>query len=612
MIENFNRLFFFYIVTLLAAYLLIMVGLLPAALMHAVLVFAFIPVFINAINQLRHKRIGSEIFLVFATVVAFIGNQERAIATVLLIMLFAEYLADMIKDRTEDAIKSLVKLIPTDVIIKKGAQEIIVPINQVQSGMEVVVKTGRRIPVDGVIVHGIAHINEAALTGESKLQKKEEGQTVFAGTFVEEGSIIIKTEKVAADTFFGKITAMVSQAQESKAKIATFADVFASILVPTLLVGIGLVWLVTRDTSLVTTLLVFGSPLELTLITPLAVLAGTAAAFKQGILVRGGLALEHFSNVDTVVFDKTGTLTLGDPVVMAIEVYNKAYAEREILQLAAIAEKRSDHVLAKAVLKRAAEEGIEVPDPDAYTSEAGHGVEITYNGKKYFLGNAHYIQAPEHANISFNIPIDDDGFYSSFYLASAEEGLCARILMADKLRPEAAAMVGKLKSLGVQDMILLSGDKQAVTEKVGKELGIQKNFGGLFPDQKIAMIQKLQQSGHSVAMVGDGINDAPALKQAQVGIALGAMGMEPAIEAADIVLMTNDLQKIVFVYALSRRTLAIIKQNIFIGFLLIHAVGMTMAFLKLISPIQAALFHAIPDLAILFNSARLINFRYKS
>lgn len=612
MIHNFDKLNIVYIVALLVMYALVMVGILPSFCMHIVLLLAFVPILFNAIEQLRSKKIGSEIFLVFATAIGFLSGQEHAIATVLLIMLIAEQLADSIRDRTEDAIKSLVKLIPTDVTIKKGFQELVIPIEQVTVGMEVIVKTGRRVPVDGVVVQGTAHINEAALTGESKLQKKNIGHSVFAGTFVADGSVVVRTEKVAHETFFGKITALVTKAQESKAKIATFADNFATVLVPTLLIGIAIVWLITRDGSLVTTLLVFGSPLELTLITPLAVLAGTAAAFKQGILVRGGIALEHFSTVDTVVFDKTGTLTLGDPVVVGIEVFNKAYTEQEMLQIAAIAEKRSDHVLAKAVIKKATEQGIVVPDPDTYVSEAGHGVEITYNGKKYYLGNAHYIQAPEHANIAFSVPEGDNGFYSSFYLASATEGLCARILMADEVRPEAKKMIDTLKDLGIQDMILLSGDKQSVAEKVGAQLGIAKAFGGLFPDEKIAMIKQMQDKGQSVAMVGDGINDAPALKQAQVGIALGAMGMEPAIEAADIVLMTNDLQKIVYVYALSRRTLTIIKQNIVVGFILIHAVGMTMAFLKLINPIQAALFHAIPDLAILINSARLINFRYRN
>lgn len=608
MIEHFQRLFFVYIVGLLITYLLIMIGLLPAVLMHGVLALAFIPIFINAVNQLREKRIGSEIFLVFATIVAFIGNQEHAIATVLLIMLFAEYLADIIKDRTESAIKSLVKLIPTDVIVKTATSERVVPIEQVTIGMHVLVKTGRRIPVDGTIVNGSANINEAALTGESVLQQKTEGQMVYAGTFVAEGSIVVRAEKIAENTLFGKITALVLQAQASRAKIATFADTFAAILVPTLLCAIGIVWLVTRDTSLVTTLLVFGSPLELTLITPLAVLAGTAAAFKHGILVKGGLSLEFLSKVDTIVFDKTGTVTLGDPVVIGVELFNNAYSERDILQIAAIAEKRSDHVLAKAVLKKATELAIEVPDPDTYISEAGHGVEITYKGKKYFLGNAHYIQAPEHANITFVESATESSLYSSFYLASAEEGLCARILMADEIRKDAKSTIDELRELGIQNIMLLSGDKQSITSQVGNQLGVQA-YGGLFPDEKIAKIQQLQKAGHAVAMVGDGINDAPALKQAQVGIALGAMGMEPAIEAADIVLMTNDLQKIVFVLALAKRTLRIIKQNIIIGFLLIHAIGMTMAFLKLVSPVQAALFHAVPDLAILFNSARLINFR---
>lgn len=606
----FMQWFGLYILAVIILYICSIFNFLPSYGMYIPLILAFIPVFWHAIEELKNKKIGSEIFLVVATIIGLIGHEERAITTILIIMLIAEYLEELIAGRTELAIKSLIQLIPTDVIARINDNEIVMSIKKVTPGMLLIIKTGRAIPVDGIVHDGKAVINEAALTGESILKEKIIGSQVFAGTFVEAGSIVVKVEKIAQDTFFGKITAMVEHAQESKARIATLADKVANILVPSLLGFIALVWLFSRDTSLVVTLLVFGSPLELTLITPLAVLAGIAAAFRHGILVKGGLALERFSRVDTMVFDKTGTLTIGDPEVVHIEIYDASYSYNDVLKLAAIAEKRSDHVLAKAVLKKAAELGIQVPDPQSYESEAGHGVEITYQEKKYFLGNRHYIEAPEHGNITLNgSQAVDDGFYSSFYLACAPNKLIAKIMMADKVRQDAKETLKALHAAGIHNMILLSGDRQEVTSSIAQELGIEKAFGGLFPDQKIEMIQKLQSHGHKVAMVGDGINDAPALKQAYVGIAMGAMGMEPAIEAADIVLMTNDLSKIVFVYKLSRETLRIIKQNIFVGFMVIHLIGISLAFLKLITPIQAALFHAVPDLMILINSVRLI--RYK-
>ena len=347
---------------------------------------------------------GSEVFLVVAAIIGLFAHQEKAITTVLLIMLIAEYLQDLIKDRTEVALKSLLALMPRNVIVAKNNTEYEIPINQVELGDLVIIKTGKRIPVDGIIQLGVAAINESALTGESMLKEKGVGDFVYAGSFIEIGSIVVKTQKIAQDTLFARITSLIEHGQHNKATIATFADKVALYLIPSLLIGIGVVWLITGDAELVVTLLVFGSPLELSLVTPMAVLAGVAAAFRQGILVKGGLALERFSHVDTIVFDKTGTLTLGEPVVVSVDVLDSRYTHQEILKIAAIAEKRSDHVLAKAVLLRAQEEGIQIPDPEFYTSYIGHGVEIMYQGKRYFLGNKHFIEAAEHANIKIHMP----------------------------------------------------------------------------------------------------------------------------------------------------------------------------------------------------------------
>lgn len=606
----FNAPYLLYILFIFVVYILTLINLIPEFFIHVPLVLAFIPISYKALQKLREKRISTELFLTIATIISLIGHQESAMIIVLLIMLIAEYIEELISKRTQREIKSLINLIPKTALVKIGNEEKIIPINKIHYGMLVIVSTGARIPVDGIITQGSATINEASLTGESIPKVKTASKQVYAGTFIESGSIIIKAEKVGVDTFFGKISALVQKAENKKAKIEIFTDKIALYLVPTLLFLIGLTWLITKNLNLVTTLLVFGSPLELTLITPLAILSGIIAAFRNGILVKGGLVLEKFAKADTIIFDKTGTLTIGKPEVTKIEAFSSKFDKKEILKIAAIAEKRSDHILAKAILKKAKEEDITIPDPVNYRSVSGHGVEILYNNERWFLGNKHFIEAPEHGNIKIpNALVDNEAEqYSSFYIGSAQV-LYGKIYITDKIRPEAKETISSLKKLGFKELILLSGDKQKVADYISTILAIPTAYGEVFPDQKLLMIEKLQNKKNIVAMIGDGINDAPALKQADIGIAMGAMGMEPAIEAADIVLMTNDLHQIVFVYALSKKIFSVIQQNLLIGFVLIHGIGITLTFLGYVDPLKAALFHGISDIAILINSARLINFK---
>lgn len=279
--------------------------------------------------------------------------------------------------------------------------------------------------------------------------------------------------------------------------------------------------------------------------------------------------------------------------------------------MAAIAEKRSGHVLSKAVLEKAREENIDVPDPDHYVSVSGHGVEVSYGNEFYRLGSKHFIEAVEHGNIKIkDMPVcaDGDALHTSFYLACGEK-LCGMICVADEIRTDAKDTIEHFKKEGIKNFILLSGDRDEVAQKVALSLGIQEAHGDVFPDQKLKMIEDLQKKGHMVAMIGDGINDAPALKQADVGIAMGAMGMEPAIEASDIALMSNDLNKVALVYSLSKRVIRTVKQNIILGLGFTHGLGMILALLHILNPIQAAFFHAVPDLLILLNSGRLIQAR---
>ncbi len=575
------------------------------------LFLALAPVVRSFYQKLKHRQMGSELFFIIATIIGVIGKQEQALTIVLLVLLFAMYLEEIVEERTTDAIESLIHFIPTDVIVRENEKDITMPIEAVHPGMLLVIKTGARIPVDGSIERGKASINEALLTGESFPKEKGPGQAVFAGTFVEAGSIIIKVHKVMKDTLFSKMTELLEQAGKRKARITILADRIGLILAPSFMLFVLLVWFITRNLETVITLLVFGSPLEIALVTPLTMLAGIVTAFKQGILVKGARSLEQCAAIDIMIFDKTGTLTIGEPKVASIHSLNPAYSDKHILLLAAIAEKRSEHVLAKAILKKAHEEELTIPDPDEYTSVTGHGIEIRYKERTYLLGNKHFIEDPEHGNIKIDQEIvcaPNTTAHSSFYLAG-DQKLYGIICITDEIRQNAKNTIEELRTAGIKHFIVLSGDRPEVTQKIASQLGIHEAYGQVFPDEKLKKIEELQNTGRHVAMVGDGINDAPAIRQANVGIVMGAMGVEPAIEASDIALMNNDLHNLVFIYKLARKTIRIIKQNIIFGLFVFHGVGIILALARLLNPIQAALFHAVPDILIVLNSARLLRFK---
>ena len=570
----------------------------------------FLPILWHGIMHLIHREISAEFFLIIAACIGVIGGETTAITVVLFIMLLAEFAEDLIKERTSSALESLIKLIPQDARIKRGDEEVIVPVEQVQPGMLLVIKTGERIAVDGIVVQGEASVQEAFITGESIPVQKAEGQIVFAGTFLEASSIIIQAQKVGEATYLGKIKELLKQAEQTKAKVVLLADRITTFFTPVFLVGIAVVWFYTGDVRLIVTLLVFGSPLELALVTPLTLLAGTAAAFKTGVLIKNSSSLEHLAATDVMIFDKTGTLTIGSPEIVSIKSLDPQYSETDVLFLAAVAEKRSGHILAKGILKKAHETGLSIPDPEKYTSITGHGITITYQGKTYMVGNRHFIEAKEHGNLPLG-ECQEVASYTTFYVASAEK-VIGQICLTDTIRHDARQVLDDLKVRGITNLILLSGDKQEVARSVAEQLGIPTYFGQVMPDEKLTLIRNLQEQGHRVTMVGDGINDAPALKQATVGIAIGSMGMEPAIAAADIVLMSDNIQQIVFLYDLSTKTMRIVKQNLIFGFAFTHLVGIILTFMLLLSPIQAALLHAITDILILLNSVRLTWFAPKS
>ena len=556
------------------------------------------------LNLIHEHKIGTEIFVTVATLVAVLGGETVAGAVLMVIILIAEFIAELNTDRARASIKSLIGSVPQIALVRGAEGERSVPIAELRVGDVVLVRAGERIPVDGKIVEGEASVNEASITGESLPKEKNVGAAVFAGTIVEAGALDVQTEKVGSDTTFGRIIALVEGAEAEQAPVQKLADKVASWLIPIVFIFLIVVYLVTHSVRTIVTLMIFTSPAELGLATPLVMIAAIARAARSGILVKGGIYLESLAKVNVMVFDKTGTLTANKPKVVRVELRDGAVSESELLRLAAAADRRSAHPLAEAVVEYAARQNIAVPEADAYEQLRGRGVKATVSGKAVLVGNPALLR--ENGVALFDAA--ETGGETPVHVA-VDGKLAGIIFIADTLRPGAREALEQLKATGVKRIVMLTGDNAATAQVVASGLGVDEVHADLLPEDKVAIIAKLQQQGYRVAMIGDGINDAPALARADVGIAMGGGGTQAALEAADIALMTDDLSKIVSARAIARRAYRTIQENLFVGVGVVHGLGITAALLGWIGPIEAAILHLGPDILVFLNSVKLLRVR---
>ena len=386
-------------------------------------------------------------------------------------------------------------------------------------------------------------------------------------------------------------------------RIQTRADRVAGWLIPVVFVFLAIVYVVTRDVKLIVTLLIFTSPAELGLATPLVMIAAIARAARAGILVKGGIHLEALAKADAIAFDKTGTLTIGKPEVRRIEVLDSSVTEDELLRLAAAAERRSSHPLAEAVVATARSRKLAVPEPSAFEVVRGRGVRATVEERPVVVGNAAFLTE---SRLELPPGVELEG--TAMFVASGGKVLGV-LHLGDVVRPEARATIERLKETGVKRVVMLTGDNAAIAKRVAAEMGIDEVYADLLPEQKVDVVKRLQAEGLRVAMVGDGVNDAPALAAANVGIAMGAAGSEAAMEAADIALMTDDVSKIFEARAIAARAYRTIKENLFVGVGVVHVAGIVAALLRLIGPIEAAMIHLGPDILVFVNSVKLLRVR---
>ena len=555
-------------------------------------------------DLVRERKIGTEIFVTVATLVAVFGGETVAGAVLMVIILIAEFIAELNTDRARASIKSLIGSVPQVALVRDAAGERSVPLAELRIGDVVLVRTGEKIPVDGKVVGGAASVNEAPITGESLPKEKTAGASVFAGTVVAGGALDIVTEKLGGDTTFARIIALVEGAEAQQAPVQKLADKVASWLIPIVFVFLVVVYLVTRDVRTIVTLMIFTSPAELGLATPLVMIAAIARAARSGILVKGAIHLESLAKVDAMVFDKTGTLTSNKPEVVRVESRDPAFPESELLRLAAAADRRSAHPLAKAVVDYANRQNAGTPEPDAFEEVRGRGVKATVVGKAVLVGNPALLRengvaVPDAAEPGGETPVH----------VAVDGRLVGVVFIADTLRPGAREALDQLKATGVKRVVMLTGDNAATARAVASALGVDDVRADLMPEDKVAAIADLQKQGFRVAMIGDGINDAPALSRADVGIAMGGGGTQAALEAADIALMTDDLAKIVSARAIARRAYRTIQENLIVGVGVVHVCGITAALLGWIGPIQAAILHLGPDVLVFLNSVKLLRIR---
>ena len=553
------------------------------------------PIWKEALGAIRTRRMTMELSMTLAIGAALAINESFTASVIVLFVLVAEELEHKTVGRGRNAIKQLTNLLPRRATVRRDGTEVEVEIEAIRVDEVVIVKPGGRLPVDGQVVAGHSFVDQATITGESLPVEKMPGASVYAGTINQSGLLEIQTQTIGANTAFGRIIEAVERAEDARAPIQKVADRMAGYLVYFSLACAALTFLITRDARATISVVIVAGACGIAAGTPLAILGAIGRAARLGAIVKGGLYLEALGEADTIVFDKTGTLTVGVPGVVAVATVGTV-AEAELLAIAGIAEKRSEHPLARAILDKLP---TAPADPDKFSYVPGLGIVCESEGKKIAVGNRALMQR-ESVDLSAAPPASD-AFTEVFV---ARDGtLLGTIHLADVLRPDAIEAVRQIRAMGLRT-VMLTGDAVAIATAVAKQVGIDEMVAGLLPEQKLAHVKALMDQGRRVAMVGDGVNDAPALMQANVGIAMGS-GTDVARESAKVLLIGNDLLKLVEAVRIARRCRRIIRQN-FIGTLTVDAFGVGLAAFGLLTPLLAAFVHVTSELAFILNSTRLL------
>ena len=557
---------------------------------------------------IEDKEIGIEMLMIAATVGSAILGMWNEAAFLVFLYGAAEGLEEYTYDKTRASIRKLLDLAPQKATVLRNGKEVVIPAEELQVGDEFLVRPGESIPTDGVIIKGSSSLNEAAVTGESMPVHKKEGMKVFAGTLNQDGALVVRAQASFADNTLSKMIHLVEEAQEQKGRAQAFIERFGRKYSPLVLVSallmIVIPWLLGASVSFwanrAVVLLVAAAPCALIMSMPVAMAAGIGRAGRSGVLIKGGVHLENLGKLKAIAFDKTGTLTKGQPEVTDIVSLGKS--QSEVLQIAYSVEKLSEHPLGRAIVRKAETEKLTPLSVQDFHTIAGYGAQARIDGKLFVVGRQELLpdrNLPE----AFQAEIErlrSEG--KTVIVVGNDEGVQGLIALRDEIRPNARTVIKELHAMRIK-VAMLTGDNPGTAEAFARELGIDDVRAGLKPDEKIQAIEQLEQRYGPVAMVGDGINDAPALARATVGFAMGAAGTDAAIEAADIALMGDDLEKVPFALTLGKKARKVSKQNIVFS-LLVLAVLIPSALLGRMTVALAVFFHETSELLAVANGLR--------
>ena len=567
------------------------------------------PIAIQAYQALKVKVVSIDVLVTIAVAGAFFIKNFEESAIVTFLFLFGAFLEQRTLNKTRSAIKELTEMAPESALKKMENGEFSeVDVGEVDVGDILLVKTGAKIPVDGTVLSGEGHINEASITGESVPVSKRKDSGVFAGTILENGTLQIIADRVGEDTTFGRIIELVEEAQDSKSEAERFIDRFSKYYTPAVLVIGIIVWLFSRNIELAITILVLGCPGALVIGVPVSNVAGIGNGARHGILLKGSEVIGDFSNVDTFVFDKTGTLTIGNPQVADEEIYTDNVDE--VLTYLASVENESDHPLANAVVEHI---GVTKLYPVEKTDVVkGGGIVAQVEGHSVAVGNVALMER-EDIHLSERACADITRFEkngNSLVLISVDNELKALIGIRDQIRPGVKEDLQKLKKLGVKNLVVLSGDNQGTVDLVARELGLTEAHGHMLPGDKSTYIEKLKAKGHIVAFVGDGVNDSPSLALAQIGIAMGS-GTDVAIETSDVVLMNSDFSRLPHALGLTKATANNMRQNIIIAVGVVLILLASVFFSEWMNMSIGMLVHEASILFVILNGMRLLRYKLR-
>ena len=574
-------------------------------------ILGVLPIALQAYQALRVRVVSIDLLVTIAVIGAFAIQNFEESAVVTFLFLFGAYLEQRTLNQTRSAIKELTELAPESALLQvaEGQYEE-VDVDEVDEGDVLLVKTGAKVPVDGHVLRGEGHINEASITGESLPVTKSVGSDVFAGSILENGTLEIQADKVGEDTTFGKIIELVEEAQDSKSEAERLIDRFAKYYTPIVLLLALVVWAFTRNLELAITILVLGCPGALVIGVPVSNVSGIGNGARHGILLKGSEVINRFSQVDTMVFDKTGTLTIGNPEVADWQFYGNEAEKKQVFAFLGSIEEESDHPLGKAVLNWLGNFD-KVPVTETKVVKGG-GVTATVAGRQIAVGNL-ALMVQTGVTVTKAIEKDAQNFEAkgNSLVALAVDGQLVLLLgIRDQLRPGVKGVLGQLKELGVKNLVLLSGDNQGTVALVAEELGLTEAKGNMLPEDKANYIEQLQSQGQVVAFVGDGVNDSPSLALADIGIAMGN-GTDVAIETSDVVLMNSDFARLPHALGLTKATARNMKENIGIAIGVVLVLLASLIFSSWMNMTIGMFVHEGSILVVILNGMRLLRYKVK-